>query len=558
MELTTRHQLMAGLLISLFLLAFSLCAPAMPLPTPPPASPAPSTGSSPRPSAVEREAPPAPAGSPFAAIEELLRGWRAAEAEQALAALQAGGMDPAELAPALATVRFYQGEYDEALRLLEGSGGSELKERIEAAREVTRGMKEVRTADGHWRIRVHPGPDEVLVPLMLELLPRLRQVNGEVYDTFPATPIPIEVLEDAHALARATGLTAKQIEDSGTIAICKFNRIMITTPRATLRGYSWQDTLSHEYLHLLVNHRTFQQVPIWLHEGLARYNESRYKDGKPQRLRPDTEQLLLQALADGQLITFEEMSPSMALLPTQRHTELAFAEVLTIIDLLYRRVGQPGVNGILDRLARRETGDAREAIAAELGQPFARFERSWKEELRARRAPRPAGQVQLPRIRFRKGDTDPLQLELDEVDRKSRDLAYLGQLLRGQQRPRAALVEYRKAAAASQGISPVIQNWIAATELELGEPQAALAALAGVSERNPGYSPTYVHEGLALVALKDDAQALLRFEAALAYNPFDQRVRRELQRIYQASSDPRAAREVEALRLLGEEGRDGE
>lgn len=484
-------------------------------------------------------------------VQELLRGWRAAEAEEELAALEASGMERALLVPALATVRFYQGEYDEALRLLAGAPDSELRRSLLAAQQVTRGMKEVRTPDGRWRIRVRPGPDEVLVPLMLEALPRIREANDAVFDTYPATPVVIEVLEDAGDLARATGLTEKQIEDSGTIAICKFNRIMLTTPLATLRGYSWLDTLSHEYLHLLINHRSFQRVPIWLHEGLARYNESRYKDGRPEELDPDTKLLLLQALADGELIGFDEMSPSMALLPTQRHTELAFAEVLTIIDLLYRRIAPQGVNRVLDRLARRETDEAREAVAAELGQPFSRFERAWKDELRGWKLPRLEGEARPSAIRFRKGDTDPMRLELDEVDRKARDLAYLGQLLRGQQRHRAALIEYRKAAAVSRGVSPVIQNWIAATELELDRPQAALDGLAGVAERNPGYSPTYVHQGLALARLKDDAGARSRLEAALALNPYDPRVRRELHRIYREGGDPRAAREAEALRLLG-------
>ncbi|MDY0059273.1 MAG: hypothetical protein RBU45_05635 [Myxococcota bacterium] len=494
-------------------------------------------------------------------VDVLLSGWRAGEAEQLLAELSDQGLPEEALATRLAVVRFYQGEYAEARRLLGDGGDPELRRAIQAAEELAQGMREVSLPGGSFRVRVHPGPDEVLIPLLAEALPRIQQANEEVFAIRPRSPIVIEVYASIEELGQATGLTAQQIEDSGTIAICKFNRIMITSPRATVQGYSWLTTVSHEYLHLLINHRAFQRVPIWLHEGLARYNESWWSENQPQRLLPATEQLLLGAAADGQLITFEEMSPSMALLPTPRHTELAFAEVLTVIDLLYRKVGRPGVNRILDSLGRGETSDAREAIARELGQPFARFEAQWRQELRARPRSPGAPRAAAPRVRFKKADRDPLSQELEEIDRKSRDFAYLGQLLRAQRKLRGAIQEYRKAAAASNAILPQVQNWIAATHLELAQPREALAALQGVVERAPGYAATHIHQGLALALLQEDTPARASFEAALGINPFDQRVRRELLRIYRKVGDPRAEREEHALRLLasaGDAGSDGE
>ena len=40
---------------------------------------------------------------------------------------------------------------------------------------------------------------------------------------------------------------------SGTIAICKYNKLMFTSPKAMLRGYEWLDTLSHEYVHFVIS-----------------------------------------------------------------------------------------------------------------------------------------------------------------------------------------------------------------------------------------------------------------------------------------------------------------
>ena len=58
-----------------------------------------------------------------------------------------------------------------------------------------------------------------------------------------AKPIVVEIYPDARGLAQATGLTVKEIDTSGTIAVCKFHRLMVTSPLATADGYGWADTL---------------------------------------------------------------------------------------------------------------------------------------------------------------------------------------------------------------------------------------------------------------------------------------------------------------------------
>ncbi len=487
----------------------------------------------------------------MARVKDALAHWRPAAAMRGLEELRAQGVPDSVLAPALARVKFYEGAYDEALALVQGSGDQDLEERIKAAAEATRGMKEIPTSDGHWKIRVLPGPDEILVPHLMELLPRVRRVHGEAFQVFPETPIVLEVYDSTRTLAKATGLTADQIENSGTIAICKFDRIMITSPRGTVRGYPWMTTVSHEYVHLVINHRATQRVPIWFHEGLARYNESRWQEGEPHQVNgPDTMALLLGAAARGQLITLDEMSPSMALLPTQRHTELAFAEVLSLTTMLYDEVGQTGINRALDLIDEGRAPNARRAIEQVLGTPFQRFEAKWRASLR-RRARSRENIPYVNRIRFRKDQRDPFLVDLDEVERKARDFGYLGQLLRGQGRPEAALVEFRKAAAVSERRSPVIQNWIAETYLAMGNPREALAALEGIRERHRYYEPTLVNEGLALLGLGRSEEAAERFEAALRINPFDPRIHVNLAKLYRELDDPRAAREEEAVRLLG-------
>ena len=50
---------------------------------------------------------------------------------------------------------------------------------------------------------------------------------------------------------------------------------MVTSPKAVVRGYDWLDTLAHEYVHFVVGNASKNTVPIWMHEGLAKYLESR-------------------------------------------------------------------------------------------------------------------------------------------------------------------------------------------------------------------------------------------------------------------------------------------
>ena len=93
---------------------------------------------------------------------------------------------------------------------------------------------------------------------------------------------------------------------------------MLTSPRGLARGYGWRDTIAHEFVHYFVTKVSKNTVPIWLHEGIAKFQETRWRDAPGHKLDPPQEDLLARSLKKDQLITFEQMHPSMALLPSQR------------------------------------------------------------------------------------------------------------------------------------------------------------------------------------------------------------------------------------------------
>ena len=84
---------------------------------------------------------------------------------------------------------------------------------------------------------------------------------------------------------------------------------MIVSPRALVAGYPWLDTLTHEYTHYVVTRISHNTVPIWLHEGIAKFEERRWRGPSGGGLTPAMEHLLATGIAHKQLITFERDAP---------------------------------------------------------------------------------------------------------------------------------------------------------------------------------------------------------------------------------------------------------
>jgi len=272
------------------------------------------------------------AASKLDEARDLLEAWQLEDAlviaEQALAETPS---DPETWALA-AAVQHQRGEHLSALALMDAAvaaGAKDpegLKALIESSAAYSASFETRETP--HFRIRFL-NKDEIVATYAEDVLERAyTNIAGDL-ELLPAErgeKIVVEIYPDARALAGATGLTIHEIETSGTIAVCKFHRLMITSPLATASGYDWADTLAHEFTHLIISKKSRNTIPIWLHEGIAKYSESRWR-GKGGELSAWSAALLKQALEKKQLVTFEQMHPSMAKLPSQEAAALAFAEV---------------------------------------------------------------------------------------------------------------------------------------------------------------------------------------------------------------------------------------
>ena len=161
------------------------------------------------------------------------------------------------------------------------------------------------------------GKDEVLAPYALEALEAAARGPGEGPRPRPAGEGPGRGGERRRRAGQVSTLTQRADSTTGTIAICKFNKLMVTSPKAVLRGYDWLDTLAHEYVHLVVSQTGHNTVPIWLHGGAGQVPRvALARAGGQGADAVVAARCSAERVQKNTLIPFEKMHPSMAQLPT--------------------------------------------------------------------------------------------------------------------------------------------------------------------------------------------------------------------------------------------------
>jgi tetratricopeptide (TPR) repeat protein len=419
------------------------------------------------------------------------------------------------------------------------------RNRVEATVRETEGFASHRTSGGHFIIRYDASRDGILIPFADETLERAYAAIGADFDYFPAEPVRVEFYPTARSLAAVSPLTEEAIRNSGTIALCKYNRLMVTSPRALVRGYTWRDTLSHEYVHLVIQHLTGSRVPIWLHEGLAKFEEQRWR-GDEHVLPVANQDQLGRRVAEDNLVSFEQMHPSMALLPNQGDSATAFAEVYTAIEFL---VEQHGIDGMRDLVwAIRDGAEVEDAIEQITGLPLDEWVDSWDAYMRARPYEQlPSDFVNSLQFMPTNAQDAPPDDLADIANEEARNFIHLGQLLRARDRIGAAIVEYRKAESLVGSGNPAWQNYLARALLDTGRMQEAIEALGEAAYYYPGYYLSMLHLGEAYNRTGQPDRAVEYLTRAVGVNPFDPNLVRQLMMAYEASGDTEAAAQLRSF-----------
>ena len=474
---------------------------------------------------------------------------RLEDARALLVDLQRRAPDANEVKWLEAELAFQTGDYAAALKQLDKVPDDAVDGLVGQTRKlaastlsVTETFVEVSSPGGHFVIRHPPGADATIAGLAGEVLDAAWEAVGTDLGLKPADPIRVELLGAPADLAKLSPLTETDIETTGTIALSKYNKLMVVSPRATIFGYPWMDTLAHEYTHLIVSRLSHDAVPVWLQEGLARLEQIRWRRAPALQLSPTEQALLAAALRKGRLITFDEMHPSMAKLPSQEAAALAYAEVYTLVGWMQGKVGYRGIRDAL--IAQRDGKSARRAVAEVLGMSWTAVEKEWRTHLKVGDTKARAGKP----IKFAKGGVNSENVGLEQVGVRARKHARLGGMLRARGQNEAAVVEYEKALAS--GPEPFVIGKLARTLIELGKFDRAIELATPLVAADDHDAVAAVTLGMARSARRQWPEAIAAYEQALGVSPFDPTTRCGLAEAYAQTHDPRAARERAACDQL--------
>jgi tetratricopeptide (TPR) repeat protein len=452
-----------------------------------------------------------------------------------------------------ARLAFYRGHYHDAVALADRALArvptgtrrpmQAMRELMASTLEVTRDFERQVSDGGRYDVIFPAGKDGVLAGYALSVLKAADQALQRMLGVQLEAPIRLEIYASPETLAKVSALTEEQIRTTGTVALSKWNRLMITSPKALVRGYPWADTICHELVHMVLSRKTGDRAPVWLQEGSAKLLERSWRQHDAGlHMDAGSRGLLADAHAHGKLLTFEQMHPSIAMLPSEDDAALAFAQVSTFMQRFLQNQGEAAFRDALERV--NKGIDAREALATAAKLPFAKLESDWKASLPAA-APGEEARRLAPRFRKGDGPTDE-SAEVKEDD--ARRFLRLGDLLWDRGRSLAAAREYEKAYKADQNDPIVAARWARAA-LQQGDAHAVVAALGPQVERYPGHAPSHALLGRAQLQLGERSAAQRSLTESIWINPFDPDPHCDLARASDTPSErERESRACDALK----------
>lgn len=476
---------------------------------------------------------------------QLLDDWQLEDALQLSQQLLREHPDDPEVWMLAGRVQHQRGEHESAVALLNAARAAGVQTgyvHALAQGSAAYGAHFQTLTTEHFSIR-YLNKDEIVAHYAAPVLEAAYTRIGAALEILPAErgeKIVVEIYPDARGLASATGLTVQEIATSGTIAVCKFHRLMITSPLATADGYSWADTVAHELVHLMISKKSHNNIPIWLHEGIAKFYESVWNDEPGMALEPFSEKLLADATKKQEFITYEQMHPSMAKLPSQEDAALAFAEVFTTIEFLTKRYGSKSIPKVLELTGQGVSLEV--ALNRVFKMSLAEIESAWRRYLSQRefRIVPGAAPEKITLATSEKQAKEEKPLETMD-DRQVHDYSRLGELLQLRGHNQAAVVEYEKAYARAGVKYATLVYRLARAYIETDRGDEALEVLNKNLTVHPNDNDSRLLAGRLLLEKKRHAEAKAHFEAVRLKNPFNPEIHYALREVYQREGKAREA-----------------
>ena len=357
---------------------------------------------------------------------------------------------------------------------------------------------------GIW-LRLQDDADRVFAPFVFAVAAQARDRIGAELGVDMPRPLRIDLVRDLFSLSAVTGLPLEAAETTGTLAVARFGRIIMLSPQATRSGYHWEDTLAHELTHLLVTRGTRDRAPLWLQEGIAKREETRWREPRPFDPKDWAEETATRALRSGRQVGIDKLGPSIAMLPTPEAASTAYAEVQSFVSFFIAQQGEPALRLLFADLKGLGVDDPASALRSVTGYDLSAWNRRWQQHLLESKLAEPQAMALAPR-----------GVDARDLSRRAR----LGDLLLEAGFGSQAALEL---APGVSGGSSGYRFRVARAELARKDPEQAAVRLGVETEIDGLFGPWFGLRGRLLE--KSDPKAAARaFELGLASDPLAEEV----------------------------------
>ncbi len=435
---------------------------------------------------------------------------RLQEAEQALE----GPVSDTRMALERGRMLLYATRYEEAWKILERPDvaatpeGAQLGQLARDSARSVAGAFVVHDLHRDVIVRMQDDRDQPLVPFISEVVHASREVLRRGLGVELPRPMHVELVRDHFSLSAMTGLPEEAARTTGTVAIANWGRVTMVTPRSMNAGYPWMDTLAHELTHVALGMGTRDRAPLWLQEGIAKHFEKRWRRPDAYDDHPSPDALAAAGFEMGLARGFDEIGPSVALLPSPAHAMVVYAQVESFLRYLVGELGEQVLVELVPRLreATEEEGVS-DALVSMSGRDLASWQEGWRSWLGSTRR-------EVPR-ELSHGGKGPDALAVRNVR--------LGRLL----------VERGHGGAAVQLLEPAskqmpeelqIRYLLAKAHLGAGSPERAWKELEGAAPPMTPHAEAFALWGRMVADRQDGVGAELAFFRGLSLNPWSPEV----------------------------------
>lgn len=360
---------------------------------------------------------------------------------------------------------------------------------------------------GVW-VRLQNDEDRPLVPYLAGVAAKARSVVENDFGVRLPRPLRIDLVRDLFSLSAVSGLSVEAAETTGTVAVARWGRVTMLSPRAATHGYPWEDTLAHEITHLALSRATRDHAPLWLQEGLAKREETRWRKERPFDGEPSADGVAHRALVTGQAVGVDHLGPSIAMLPTPEAATIAFAEVQSFMSFWIDQNGVPSLHLLLADLKGLGNEGADSALKSTSGYDLEQWITLWRAHLLS--SP-PEGTTESAGGETEDNAPNASPRELSRAVRLEKLLFDAGAFDDAAE---------RIAPAASATDQPLVLWRAGRALLAAGRQDEAAEHFRSIDQVSSGHAGWYGLRGRLVASAGDEAKADRMFSLAVALDPF--------------------------------------